>query len=249
VTGGGGAALYPFGSSWWTAYSASRYEYVRGHADACSLTLEGVGLDGSVFDRTSFSRCTAQAGDVVLYASAGTRTGAWIASADATAAGGSFVIHPDAGAAKITSASASPANYVDLSFNAVAGVPYRLWLRGRAQNDYYGNDSVFVQFSGSVDASGSAMWRIGSTDATIVVLEDCGGCGEQGWGWQDNGYGAGVLGPVVYFSTTGPQRVRIQTREDGFGIDQVVLSPGRYLSAAPGALKNDTTVLTPSGGQ
>jgi len=58
-----------------------------------------------------------------------------------------------------------------------------------------------------------------------------------------------VLGPVVYFTTTGPQRLRIQTREDGLGIDQVVLSPGRYLSQAPGQLKNDTTILTPSGGR
>jgi hypothetical protein len=93
------------------------------------------------------------------------------------------------------------------------------------------------------------MWRIGTTDATVVVLEDCGGCGEQGWGWQDNGYGSGVLGPVVYFATSGPQRIRIQTREDGLGIDQVVLSPARFLTASPGALKNDRTILTQSGGQ
>jgi hypothetical protein len=138
-------------------------------------------------------------------------------------------------------------NYFDLSFNAVAGVPYRIWLRSRAQNDYYGNDSVFLQFSGSVDAGGAPMWRIGTTDSTTVVLEDCGGCGEQAWGWQDNGYA--TIGPVVYFATTGPQKLRIQTREDGLGIDQVVLSPARYLSSAPGALKNDTVILTPSGGQ
>jgi hypothetical protein len=93
------------------------------------------------------------------------------------------------------------------------------------------------------------MWRIGTTDATVVVLEDCGGCGEQGWGWQDNGYGSGVLGPVVYFATSGPQRIRIQKREDGLGIDQVVLSPARFLTASPGALKNDRTILTQSGGQ
>jgi len=218
--------------------------------DGCTLVIEGIGLDGAPFDRSSLSHCpTTQPSDVVLYAASASRAGAWTSSADTTAAGGSFVIHPDAGAAKIGTAAASPANYVDLSFNAVAGVPYRLWLRSRAQNDYYGNDSVFVQFTGSVDAGGSPMWRIGTSDATIVVLEDCGGCGEQGWGWQDNGYGTGVLGPVVYFATSGPQRVRIQTREDGLGVDQVVLSPGRYLSTAPGALKNDTTILTPSGGQ
>jgi hypothetical protein len=201
-----------------------------------------------VFDHLSLSHCsTSQPGEVVLYAGLGTTAGAWRAQSDTTAAGGRFVIHPDAGAPKLTTAAAAPANYVELTFNAVAGVPYRLWLRSRAQNDYYGNDSVFVQFSGSVNASGAPMWRIGSTDATTVVLEDCGGCGEQGWGWQDNGYGE--LGPLVYFGTTGTQRVRIQTREDGLGIDQVVLSPSRYLSSAPGSLKNDTVILTPSGGQ
>jgi hypothetical protein len=249
VTGGGGAALYPVGTSTWTAYSASRYEYVRGRADNCTLTLEAIGLDGAAFDGTSLSHCSTTASEVVLYAGQASRAGAWVAQADASAAGGTFVIHPDAGAAKITTAAAAPANYVEMTFNAVAGVPYRLWLRSRAQNDYYGNDSVFVQFSGSVDSGGSAMWRIGTTDATVVVLEDCGGCGEQGWGWQDNGYGLNALGPLVYFATTGQQRVRIQTREDGLGIDQIVLSPGRYLSSSPGALKNDTTILAPGGGQ
>ena len=250
VTGAGGAALYPVGTSSFTAFSASRNEYARVRVEGCTMVIEAIGLDGAAFDRSSISHCTTtQPSEVVLHASAATRAGAWESRVVATAAGGGYVIHPDASAPKIGTASPAPANFVELSFNATAGVPYRLWLRSRAQSDYYGNDSVFVQFSGSVDAGGTPMWRIGSADATIVVLEDCGGCGEQGWGWQDNGYGTGVLGPVVYFATSGPQRVRIQTREDGLGVDQVVLSPGRYLSASPGALKNDATILTPSGGQ
>ena len=60
---------------------------------------------------------------------------------------------------------------------------------------------------------------------------------------QDNGYGTAVLGPVVVFAAAGPQTIRIQTREDGFRIDQVVLSAEQYLNTAPGALKNDTTIL------
>jgi hypothetical protein len=32
-------------------------------------------------------------------------------------------------------------------------------------------------------------------------------------------------------------------REDGFSIDQIVLSAGKYFNAAPGALKNDTTIV------
>ena len=56
---------------------------------------------------------------------------------------------------------------------------------------------------------------------------------------------AGVLGPLVRFASAGPQTLRIQTREDGLSIDQVVLSPARYLDAAPGAAKNDATIVTP----
>ena len=52
-----------------------------------------------------------------------------------------------------------------------------------------------------------------------------------------------VLGPLVYFATSGPQRMRIQMREDGMAIDQVALSAVRFLTARPGATKNDTVVL------
>jgi hypothetical protein len=110
-----------------------------------------------------------------------------------------------------------------------------------------GNDSVFVQFDGSVTAAGAPQWRLGTTSATPVVLEDCGGCGLQGWGWNDNGYGVNTLGPLVYFAQTGPQRIRIQMREDGLGLDQIVLSARAYLTARPGAPRNDTTILPVTG--
>src|SRR6185369_14318273 len=74
-------------------------------------------------------------------------------------------------------------------------------------------------------------------------LEDDLNRGLAGWGWQDNGWGAGVFGPLIYFQSTGAQTIRIQAREDGLSIDQVVLSPDTYLNASPGALKNDTTIL------
>jgi hypothetical protein len=182
--------------------------------------------------------------EVVLRAAqASTYAGGWTPIADATAAGGMAMWHPDSGAPKVTTALASPTHYFELTFTATAGKPYRLWIRGRAERDYWGNDSVHVQFSGSLDASGLPRWRIGTSAATAVNLEDASGAGLSGWGWQDNGYGTGVLGPVVYFETTGTQRIRIQTREDGLSIDQVVLSSGTYMNTAPGALKNDTTIL------
>jgi hypothetical protein len=164
---------------------------------------------------------------------------------DASAAAGMRLENPDAGAAKLPSALPSPADYFELSFTATAGRPYRLWLRARAQNNSYNNDSVFVQFSGSVDAFETPVFRIGTADAAAVVLEECSGCGLSGWGWQDNGYGTAVLGPAIYFATSGTQTIRVQRREDGISIDQIVLSPGTYLFAPPGATKNDTRILPP----
>ncbi|HVF90767.1 MAG TPA: PKD domain-containing protein, partial [Blastocatellia bacterium] len=189
------------------------------------------------------------ASNVVLYAAeAQIKAGAWTVVADQSAAGGARMNHPDAGAPKLSAPLASPANYFEITFNAQAGIPYRLWIRGKAQNDYWGNDSVFAQFSDSVTSSGAAAYRIGTTSGTEINLEDCSGCGLSGWGWQDNGWGMGMLGPVIYFQNSGQHRLRVQSREDGLSIDQIVLSAGAYLSAAPGGVRNDTTILPRSGG-
>ena len=246
VTGGGGGPLYPSGTGPWTAYSVSRYHYLHARADDCNLRVDAIGLDGLSFDGTTLNRCTepVQPPEVVLYAADAVATGTgWGLIDDSSAAGGKRLRNPDAGAAKIVTALAGPATYFELAFNAEAGKPYRLWIRGKADNNYWANDSVFVQFSGSVTSTGAAAYRIGTTTAAEMNLEDCSGCGESGWGWQDNGYGKGVLGPAIYFQTTGLQRLRVQTREDGLSIDQIVLSPSRYLSASPGMLKNDSTIL------
>ena len=186
--------------------------------------------------------------EVVLHASAAVRVGRWERYADFTAAGTAGLLNPDAAAAKLTAPLSNPADYFEMSFYAVAGYPYRLWMRGKAQNDSPYNDSVFIQFSGSVNAAGDSVFRIGTTDATTFNLEDCSGCGLQGWGWQDNGWGVGVMGPVIYFANTGPQTLRVQVREDGLMIDQIVLSPQIYLDSSPGTLKNDTTILPERSG-
>jgi hypothetical protein len=56
------------------------------------------------------------------------------------------------------------------------------------------------------------------------------------------------MGPVIRFAQDGLQTIRIQMREDGISIDQIVLSAATYLNASPGALKNDTVILPPSNG-
>ncbi|MFP5261817.1 MAG: hypothetical protein ACLGJB_07920, partial [Blastocatellia bacterium] len=104
--------------------------------------------------------------EIVLYSStASVKVGNWSVVADPTAAGGARLSNPDAGAAKLASALASPTTYFEMTFNADANKNYRLWIRGKAQNDDPYNDSVFVQFSGSVDSGGAAQYRIGTTSA------------------------------------------------------------------------------------
>jgi hypothetical protein len=56
------------------------------------------------------------------------------------------------------------------------------------------------------------------------------------------------MGPLVYFQTSGTRTLRVQVREDGLSIDQIVLSPQTYLNSSPGSLLNDSTILPKSGG-
>ena len=190
---------------------------------------------------------SAQTSDIVLYAAeAPTRAGNWRVELDSTAAGGSRMRYPDAGLAKVGTAAANPTHYFDMTFNAQAGVPYRLWMRGKADGNSINNDSAWVQFSGSVDAAGTPVYRISTTGATLFNLEECTGCGIGNWGWADNAFGG--WGPVIYFATTGQQTVRVQLREDGMSIDQIVLSPLMYLSSSPGATKNDNVILPRNSG-
>jgi hypothetical protein len=63
-----------------------------------------------------------------------------------------------------------------------------------------------------------------------------------GWGWQDTPSWSGQAARVR-FAVGGTHRVRVQVREDGVDVDQIVLSPLAWLSAAPGPLRNDSTVL------
>jgi hypothetical protein len=109
----------------------------------------------------------------------------WVRAAVSGAADSVALYNPNKGEAKRTSASASPINYVELQFNAAAGVKYHVWFRMKADGDHYGNDSFFVQFSGSLNSTGSAAWRIGTTSALQVILEEGTGAGVAGWGWND----------------------------------------------------------------
>lgn len=163
--------------------------------------------------------------------------GSWQVVSDPTAAGGRALFLPDKAKATISPALAAPVNYVEVTFDAAAGVPYHLWIRMRAYNNGLANDSVTVQFGDSVDALGTPVYRIGTTHGAEVVLQDGPSGTLSGWGWANNGFGR--MGPDIYFASSGTHTLRLQQREDGPLIDQIVLSPDAFLRAMPGTSRND----------
>ena len=186
--------------------------------------------------------------DVVIYAGdVATTQGNWTKTSSSSAAGGQKLASSDRGWSKTDAALASPADYFETSFSASADTTYRVWLRLRASGDTKWNDSVWVQFSDSTTTSGASKYRIGTSDGLLVNLEPCSNCGVGGWGWQDGAYWASQSAQIR-FANSGSHTIRVQTREDGVEIDQIVLSPSTYLSNAPGQNRNDSTIVAKSGG-
>ena len=101
-----------------------------------------------------------------------------------------------------------------------------------------------LQFSDSVDSGGSPIMRMGTTGSAEVVLQDgSSGAADHGWGWSDNGWG--VPGVEHLFRDHGHAH---DTRTAARGrrvVDQIVLSPGTYLTTAPGPRRDDTTIISP----
>jgi hypothetical protein len=190
-----------------------------------------------------FSTASASPPEIVVYASEASRiAGSWNRVADSSAAGGLKLVTPDTGWSTTDAPLAAPRDYVDVTFGAPANVAYRLWLRLRATGDTKFSESVWVQFSDAVTTSGAPAYRLDTSQALLVNLEDCSGCGVAGWGWQNRAYWL-PDGSAVKFTSSGEHTIRIQVREDGVQWDQLVLSPAEYLSSRPGALKNDSTIV------
>jgi hypothetical protein len=211
-------------------------------AGTFSFTVEAVDAGWARNAASQALSIVVSAREIVLHAADATRiAGTWSVVADAAAASGARIWNPDAAAPKLTTPLPNPANYFELTFQAEAGVAYHLWMRGKADKNAWANDSVYVQYSGSVDTGGAAVNRIGTASAAALSIEDGINAGLAGWGWADDSYG-GFAGPV-YFAATGAQTIRVQVREDGLSLDQIVLSADKYATKAPGVTKNDTTLL------
>jgi hypothetical protein len=132
--------------------------------------------------------------------------------------------------------------YFDVSFTAEAGTLYHVWIRMKAQGDSLANDSVHIQFSDALTPGGAPYAVIGTASSAEFVLQNgSSGPANHGWGWTDNGWGS--LGPHLRFAASGTHTLRVQQREDGPTIDQIVVSPDNNLTTPPGPRKDDTTIL------
>lgn len=194
-------------------------------------------------------RAAAASGDVVLYATDVTSmAGNWARVADSTAAGGQMMASANRNWSNTAGPLATPANFFDAPFSAPAATAFHVWVRLRASGNSKNNDSVYVQFSDAVDSNGAALYRIGTTSGLVVNLAgDSSGRNISGWGWRDGAYFV-VQQSTIRFASSAGHTVRVQTREDGVQVDQIVLSPATYLTQAPGPASNDTTIVPKPAG-
>ena len=183
--------------------------------------------------------------NVVVYASdvaTAAIHGSWSKATDSTSPGSVKLVTPDNGVANANNPLASPTDYFDVTFNADANTPYRIWLRLKATANSKFNDAVWVQFSDAL-ASGSPVYQLNSTSGLLVNLATDGSANSlNNWGWQNTAYWLSQA-TTLTFASSGPHTLRIQIREDGVQLDQIVLSPSTYLSSAPGSVTNDNTIV------
>jgi uncharacterized repeat protein (TIGR01451 family) len=183
--------------------------------------------------------------DIVIYAAdvnVGALNGSWSKGSDGASPAGVSLVTTDIGFAVASSPLASPADYFDVSFTPVANTPYTLWLRLKALNDSKYNDAVWVQFSGAY-ANGSPIYPIGTTSGLLVNLAtNSAATSLNNWGWANGAYWLSQAATFT-FPSGGSQTLRVQVREDGVQVDQIVLSPKNYLSAPPGGPTNDGKIV------
>jgi hypothetical protein len=234
----------PYAVSWDTTKAAN------GPHTLSAVARDAAGNTATATVSVNVSNPVSAAGTVVLWTGQVRPAdihGNWQLLSDGTAAGGAALFNPDAAAAKISPALASPAHYFEMSFPADRGTPYHLWVRLRAQGNAFANDSVHIQFNDAVNQTGSPIMRSGTSASAEVVLQNGPtGPADHGWGWADNGWG--TTPQKIYFATAGVHTLRVQQREDGALVDQIVLSPDQYLNVAPGPRQDDTTVLATASG-
>lgn len=209
-------------------------------------TRRGTEWGYSLWELEVYGAISAAPVDVVLYASdvSDRDLHGWVKATDAASPDGVELLSPDAGWA---SRDAPPpwldnpeVKWVDFHFIAPEAGTYKVWVRLKATGDSDENDSVWVQFS-SATIDGMPAYRWGTQDALLVALEECDTCPLSGWGWSDGTWWLDQ--PSIVALPAGSQTFRVQVREDGVQVDQIVLSPVRYRDARPGARRDDSTIV------
>ena len=167
--------------------------------------------------------------DIVLQASkTSAKAGRWAVVSDSGAAGGAKIRHADGGAAKIDHGLREPGQLLrahvlgdqGCSVPAVGARPGRRRRLGQR----FGLRAVLRQRQLVGRRGLPHRHDVGDRSQPRGLQRLRPRAAGQ---WQDNGWGHGVLGPVIYFATTGTQRMRVQTREDGLSIDRIILSPSQ----------------------
>ena len=129
------------------------------------------------------------------------------------------------------SADTNPENYLDVSFNAHANTIYHFWGRSKivANGDAGTSDSMYAQFSDSLRLDNTTpVNRIGTSQGLVYSDFD-----KWNWKWDDIWTGVTTEGEKFYLASEGPHTVRIQRREDGLAIDQIIISSGTFLNTRP----------------
>lgn len=206
----------------------------------------GARIDASAAVRSCDAATSSR--EIVIRASdvpAHDRHGGWVLQTQPGAADGVALTTTDHGWASTDRPLSGPSDYFDVRFAPEPGVPYRIWLRMRAEHDSKWNDSVWLQFS-DARVNGAPSYRINAPEGLAINLEPCSNCGTAGWGWQDGAYW--LAKPAVVFGSAAAQTMRVQTREDGVAIDQIVVSASTWVSSPPGQPLLDSTIVPRGGG-
>jgi hypothetical protein len=183
--------------------------------------------------------------DIVIYASdvaAAALHGGWSVAADPTSPNQVKLITPNNGVTQLDIPLAAPAQYFDVAFEPIAGTPYTVWIRLKALDNAKANDAVWLQFSGA-SVGGAPLYQIGTTSGLLVNLAtDATATSLRNWGWKNGAYWLSQPATLV-FAAGGTQTLRVQTREDGVQLDQIIISPVNYRSSSPGSQTDDTVIV------
>ena len=112
--------------------------------------------------------------------------------------------------------------HVTLKVRVQPATPYRCWIHmlvGKPKGVSKAN-KVWVQFTNAVDKANKEILKPGTGDYLTVQ-----GPEKEGWVWVGSDR-------LVSFKT-GEVTVRVQAGMEGVGLDQIVLSPSKFLEHAP----------------